>query len=177
MPTNIEIKARVDSLEKLLPAVASLADMGPEHVVQDDTFFSCPNGRLKLRVLGLDHGVLIYYRRADEAGPKPSFYVHSETADPEGLRIVLSDAYSEVGRVRKNRTVFRVGQTRVHLDHVEGLGEFLELEVPVADALERDAAVSEAHRLLAVLGIEDSALVEGAYVDLLAAAGSTPLRP
>lgn len=176
MPTNIEIKARVDSLEKLMPVVASLAESGPEYVAQDDTFFSCPNGRLKLRVLHENHGVLIYYRRADESGPKPSFYVHSETSDPDGLRSVLTDAYGEVGRVRKRRTVFRIGQTRVHLDLVEGLGEFLELEVAVGDTLEPDAAVSEAHRLLAAFGIEDGALVKGAYLDLLDAASATQVR-
>ena len=175
MPTNIEIKARVDSLAKLLPAVAALADAEPAHVVQDDTFFSCPNGRLKLRVFGEGHGVLIFYRRADEPGPKPSFYVHSETADPDGLRAVLTDANGEVGRVRKHRTVFRIGKTRVHLDRVDGLGEFLEVEVSIDDTLEYDAAVSEANRLLAVLGIEDSALVQGAYVDILATATFTPL--
>jgi adenylate cyclase len=169
MPTNIEIKARIDSIEKLLPVVASMADKGPEHVLQDDTFFFCPNGRLKLRGLSNNHGVLIYYRRADEPGPKPSFYVHSETSDPDGLRAVLTDAYGQIGRVLKHRMVFHIGQTRVHLDRVDGLGEFLELEVAVGEGLEPDAPISEAHRLIAALGIEDAALMEGAYVDLLAA--------
>ncbi|MFF2841668.1 class IV adenylate cyclase [Paenarthrobacter sp. NPDC057981] len=176
MPTNIEIKARVDSLEVLLPAVASLADSGPEYVMQDDTFFSCPNGRIKLRVLGENHGALIYYRRADDSGPKPSYYVHSETSDPEGLRSVLAIAYGEAGRVRKRRTVFRIGQTSVHLDQVDGLGDFVELEVSVGGALESDAAVSEALRLLVAFGIEDSALVKGAYLDLLDAASITQVR-
>lgn len=176
MPTNIEIKARVDSLEELLPVVASLANAGPEHVVQDDTFFSCPNGRFKLRVLRDGQGVLIYYRRADELGPKPSFYVHSKTSDPDGLRSVLTDAYGEVGRVRKHRTVFQVGQTRVHLDRVDELGEFLELEVTVGDTLESDAAFSEAHRLLAAFGIEEGALVKGAYLDLLDDASAAQVR-
>lgn len=169
MPTNIEIKARVASLEELQPIVASLAEAGPEHVIQDDTFFSCPNGRLKLRVRGDGHGVLIYYRRADELGPKPSFFVHSETSDPDGLRAVLALAYGEAGRVHKDRMVFQVGQARVHLDRVEGLGEFLELEVAVGDTLDPDAAVSEAHRLLASFGIEEGALLKGAYLDLLEA--------
>ncbi|WP_458114584.1 class IV adenylate cyclase [Arthrobacter sp. R1-13] len=120
---------------------------------------------------------LIFYRTADDPGPKPSFYVHSETADPEGLRTILTDANGEIGRVRKHRTVFRIGQTRVYLDQMDGLGEFLEVEVSVDDTLEYDAAVLEANRLLAVLGIEDSAHVEGAYVDLLAAGSATPLRP
>ncbi|MFC8040951.1 class IV adenylate cyclase [Paenarthrobacter sp. NPDC057355] len=173
MPTNMEIKARVESLQKLLPLVASLADSGPEHVAQDDTFFPCPNGRLKLRVLDVTHGVLIFYRREDEAGPKPSFYVHSETTDPDGLRSILADAYGELGRVRKSRTVFRIGETRVHLDCVDGLGEFLELEVPVGDKMALHAAEFEAHRLLAAFGVEETALVEGAYLDLLNAASRT----
>lgn len=101
MPTDIEIEARVDSLEKLLPVVASLADEEPEYVVQDDTFFTCPNGCLKLRVFRRSQGALIYYRRADNIGPKPSFYVHSETSDPDRLRSVLVDAYGDAGRVRK----------------------------------------------------------------------------
>ena len=120
--------------------------------------------------------MLIYYRRADESGPKASFYVHSETSDPEGLQSVLTDAYGEVGRVRNHRTVFRIGHSRVHLDLVDGLGEFLELEVAVGDTLEPDAAVSEAHRLLAAFVIEDGALVKGAYLDLLDAASATQVR-
>lgn len=167
MPTNVEIKARVDSLQTMLPVVAALADAGPEHVAQDDTFFTCPGGRLKLRAFSDDRGVLIYYRRADELGPKTSFYVHSETSDPDGLRSVLALAYGESGRVRKSRTVFRIGQARVHLDRVDGLGDFLELEVTVGDGLGPDAAMSEAHRLVAALGIEEGALTSGAYVDLL----------
>ncbi|MGX9900785.1 class IV adenylate cyclase [Arthrobacter sp. SA17] len=141
--------------------------------MQDDTFFSCPNGRLKLRVLSEGHGVLIYYRRADQSGPKPSYYTHSETSDPDGLRAVLIDAYGEIGRVRKHRTVFRVGQTRVHLDRVDGLGDFLELEVSVDDTMDPAAAASEADSLLAALGIEESALVKGAYLDLLIAGSVT----
>lgn len=169
MRTNIEIKARVDDLQALLPRVAALADSGPTRVDQDDTFFACPNGRLKLRVLMDGSGVLIFYRREDARGPKPSFYVHSETSDPDGLRSVLATSFGEGGRVRKQRLVFHVGQARIHLDTVEGLGEFLELEIAVGDILTPEAAETEAHRLICALGIEDGALVKGAYLDLLEA--------
>ncbi|ALO65441.1 adenylate cyclase [Arthrobacter alpinus] len=175
MPTNIEIKARVDSLDRLTSIVAALAEKAPDHVVQDDTFFDCPNGRLKLRAFPDGHGVLIFYRRDNELGPKPSFYVHCETSDPDGLRSVLALAYGKVGRVHKRRMVYHVGHTRVHLDRVDGLGDFVELEVPVDDALPADAAVSEAHRLIAKFGIAGGALVKGAYVDLLNAVNATPV--
>ncbi len=176
MPTNIEIKARVENFAALLPVVAAMADSEPDHIDQDDTFFTCPNGRLKLRVLREGHGVLIFYRRADKLGPTPSFYIHSETSDPDGLRSVLALAYGDAGRVRKHRLVFHIGQAQVHLDQVDGLGEFLELEVAVGDTFTPDTAAAEAHRLIAAFGIEDESLVKGAYVDLLETAHTSPIR-
>lgn len=169
MPENMEIKARVDNLEALLPVIARLADEGPDYELQDDTFFVCDNGRLKLRVVDGGRGVLIHYRRADDLGPKPSHYEYSKTSSPDTLRSVLALAYGETGRVRKHRTVFRLGHARLHLDRVDGLGDFLELEVPIGDGMKQDDAVLEASRLMAELGVGEPALVDGAYVDLLAA--------
>ncbi|MCY1368330.1 hypothetical protein D9M69_553040 [compost metagenome] len=62
-----------------------------------------------------------------------------------------------------------MGRTRVHLDRVEGLGEFLELEVVLQEGEPADAGVAEAHALMARLGVAESQLVQGAYVDLLRA--------
>ena len=106
---------------------------GPLEMAQDDTFFNCDNGRLKLRAFSNDAGELIFYRRVNQAGPKESFYIRSPTSSPETLRESLSLAYGQIGRIRKYRTLFLVGRTRVHLDRVEGLGHFLELEVMLVD--------------------------------------------
>jgi len=59
----------------------------------------------------------------------------------------------------------------VHLDRVEGLGHFLELEVVLKENERAESGVQEAHSLMAQLGIEPSQLVETAYVDLLAQTG------
>jgi len=166
---NIEIKARIASIEAMHLIAAALADSGPTPIAQDDTFFACDAGRLKLRDFDDGRGELIFYRRADDAGPKTSFYVRSPTLDPAGLRDALALAYGVVGRVRKARTLCLVGRTRIHLDRVEGLGDFLELEVVLRDGEAAEAGVAEACELMARLGVEPSALVEGAYVDLLAA--------
>ena len=114
------------------------------------------------------NGELIFYRRADEQGPKESFYLLAPTSSPDALRELLTSAYGQVGRVRKHRTLFLVGRTRVHLDRVEGLGHFLELEVVLADGESAVVGVGEAHDLMEQLGVLPSQLVEGAYVDLLA---------
>lgn len=166
MPRNVEIKARVADLDALAKKVASFADEGPIAIGQDDTFFHCARGRLKLRMFGPDRGELIFYRRSDTAGPRESFYLRTPTVEPEALRSTLALAYGELGRVRKHRTLFLVGRTRVHLDRVEGRGEFLELEVVLADDEPTEAGVREADALLERLGIARSDLLEGAYLDL-----------
>lgn len=165
---NIEIKARIESIDALTLKAAAIADKGPIEIVQDDTFFRCETGRLKLRAFSGTEGELIFYRRANQAGPKESFYLRTPTSATETLRESLSMAYGQVGRVRKHRTLFLVGRTRVHLDKVEGLGHFLELEVVLEEGEPAEIGVREANELMTKLGIEPSQLIEGAYVDLLA---------
>jgi adenylate cyclase len=166
MPRNIEIKARIGSVAALVPAVVMLADAGPEIIQQDDTFFNCTNGRLKLRALSKEKGELIFYQRPDMPGPKESSYVISSTSEPDSLRAALTLAYGEAGRVRKLRTLFLIGRTRVHLDEVEQLGSFLELEVVLEDGESAAEGGVIARDLLHKLGIREDSLIEGAYIDL-----------
>lgn len=166
MSRNVEIKARIASVEALLPRVKAVADEGPFDIRQDDTYFACSTGRLKLRMFSKNEGELIYYRRADQQGPKESFYLRSPTTAPEVLRESLTLAYGQTGHVEKHRTLFLAGRTRIHLDRVSGLGHFLELEVVLKDDEPLESGVREADQLLARLGIERSQLIEGGYVDL-----------
>jgi adenylate cyclase class IV len=169
MARNIEIKAWVDDPAALAARAAAIADAGPVAIAQDDTFFRCPTpgDRLKLRAFDDGTGQLIFYRRADRAGPKESFYLLSPTASPDTLREALTLAHGQAGRVRKQRTLFLVGRTRVHLDRVEGLGELMELEVVLGEDEPAAAGEAEARALMARLGVDAARLVEGAYVDLL----------
>jgi predicted adenylyl cyclase CyaB len=167
VPRNIEIKARITSVDALEPMAASLATQGSTEIAQDDTFFRCQSGRLKLRTFSATEGELIFYQRANERGPKESFYLRAPTANPEVLREALSRAYGQAGRVVKRRTLYLVGRTRMHLDRVEGLGHFLELEVVLEESEPCESGAREAHALMDRLGIEPSDLIETAYVDLL----------
>lgn len=167
MARNVEIKARIESINSIFPRAAALADEGPVEIIQDDTFFACRNGRLKLRVFSSERGELIFYRRADQNSPKESFYLISPTTSPDTLREALSLAYGQAGCVRKNRTLFLAGRTRIHLDRVEGLGDFLELEVVLADEENVEAGTAIARDLMKKLDIQPDQLIEGAYVDLL----------
>ena len=166
MSRNIEIKARVASTEALLPAVRALADHGPIEIPQDDTYFVCDAGKLKLRMFSPDRAELIFYSRPSVTGPKESFYLRTATNRPDELRELLTHAHGQVGRVRKHRTLFLHGRTRIHLDKVASLGEFLELEVVLEEGEASEVGVSEAHELLKRLGIESSQLIDGGYLDL-----------
>jgi predicted adenylyl cyclase CyaB len=168
MARNVEIKAHIESIKSIYPKAAALADKGPIEIPQDDTFFVCPNGRLKLRAFSSEKGELIFYRRTDQSGPKESFYVISPTTSPDTLREALSLAYGQAGRVRKNRTLFLAGRTRIHLDRVEGLGEFLELEVVLTDGESVEAGEAVARDLMMKLGVQPDHLIDVPYVDLLA---------
>lgn len=169
MNRNVEIKAKIsESLEPLLSRVAAIADHDPTEIFQDDTFFTCPNGRLKLRTFSVTEGELIFYQRPDGTAPNESQYAITETAVPDSLREVLKLAYGDAGRVRKVRTLFLVGRTRVHIDRVEGLGNFLELEVVLAEGEPVESGVAVANELLEKLGLSSQQLVAEAYVDLLA---------
>ena len=167
MARNVEIKARIERVEALTPRAAALADQGSTEIVQDDTFFACASGRLKLRAFSATSGQLIFYQRPDRAGPKESFFLISPTSSPDTLREALTLAYGQAGRVRKRRILYLAGRTRIHLDRVETLGDFLELEVVMADGEPAEAGVAVAHGLLATLGITPAQLVDRAYVDLL----------
>jgi predicted adenylyl cyclase CyaB len=167
MPSNIEIKARVRSFDRIKAHAEKLSDTPVQVISQEDTFFNTPQGRLKLRAFSVEKGQLIYYTRPDQEGPKRSDYHITTTSDPENLKHVLALAYGIRGVVKKTRYLYLVGQTRVHLDDVEGLGQFMELEVVMRDGQSDAEGQKIAEDLMASLGVERSDLLEGAYIDLL----------
>lgn len=167
MATNIEIKARVADLELLRERVEALSDTAGELIVQEDTFFNVPSGRLKLRLLAADHGQLIYYQRSDRAGPKRSDYLLANTREPQTLKAALSAALGVRGQVNKDRWLYWIGQTRVHLDQVEGLGAFMELEVVLQSGDDPVQGQAIAQSIMDDLDLRQSDLIEGAYIDLI----------
>jgi adenylate cyclase class IV len=170
MARNIEIKARIGSVAELLPRVQALAGGAAATLIeQDDSFFPCTHGRLKLRRFADGSAELIHYQRADAGGPKLSDYVRVPVTDADALHTALARAQGELGRVQKRRWLLLVGATRVHLDEVQGLGDFLELEVVLAEGRSEAEGQAEAERLMAALGVQPGQLLAGAYLDLLKA--------
>ncbi len=167
MGANIEFKARVRDLGQLHRMARNISASPAQIIDQEDIFFHVPTGRLKLRVLGPDRGELIAYERPDQSAARLSSYRISQTTDPEGLRQVLTAALGVRGIVKKRRTLYLVGQTRIHLDQVEGLGDFVELEYVLEPREDPSRGEDVVEQLKASLGIKDADLLAQAYIDLL----------
>ncbi len=167
MPSNIEIKARVREFTDMRSRAEALADTPVQVLPQEDTFFGVAHGRLKLRVRPEGPAQLIYYERPDQDGPKRSDYHIFETPDPDSLKTTLGLALGIRGVVRKTRYLYLVGQTRVHLDDVDALGQFMELEVVMRPGQTDVEGQAIATDLMAKLGVVEADLLEGAYMDLI----------
>jgi predicted adenylyl cyclase CyaB len=169
MPRNVEIKARVPDVEALRQRAEALSNGPVEVLDQRDTFFSVPCGRLKLRQLAPDVCELIAYDRPDEATARLSEYHLTRSSDPKAFLEVLTAALPIRGVVAKRRLLYLVGRTRIHIDEVEGLGTFMELEVVLDDRQSIEEGHRIAERLMGDLGLADAERICGAYIDLLEA--------
>ncbi|XP_041365704.1 uncharacterized protein LOC121380794 [Gigantopelta aegis] len=167
MPRNVEIKARMSDQTFLVNQAAELSSSDGCLIVQEDTFFNTPEGRLKLRQIKGDKAQLIYYNRPDKPGPKLSDYHVTIIENPGSLKTTLSKAYGIKGVVKKERRLYLVGQTRVHVDSVEGLGDFMELEVVLDEDQTVDDGQKIAENLMTQLGVKKEDLIQGAYMDLI----------
>lgn len=163
---NIEIKARLHSLDasrRVCEEIAKFA--GREEQV--DTYFRCAHGRLKLRQRGALPAQLVSYARADSTLPRPSDYWLVQIAEPATLIAALAAALGVLVVVRKHRDVFLYQNVRIHLDHVEELGEFVEFEAVLAPGDDENVAAKLISDLAARLGVTAADRVESSYSDLL----------
>jgi homotetrameric cytidine deaminase len=172
---NIELKARDPQPGRTLELALALGAEDRGEIAQRDTYFAGARGRLKLREqqpaaaggAAAPDAELIQYRRADSATARESDYRRVPAADAPALREALEAAYGTLVVVEKRRRLLVHENVRIHVDEVEGLGSFVELEAvtgPDADpAAERDRV----ERLRQKLEIRDDALVPQSYSDLL----------
>ncbi len=167
MAKNLEIKATIKNKNSCMSKAEKLSGSEPEIIHQEDIFFHCEEGRLKLRIFEPNSGVLIFYQRPDQKGPKISEYFISETAEPAKLKEVLGHAYGILGKVTKTRHLFMVGRTRIHIDQVHDLGEFVELEVVLSEAEDPKQGEVIAQKLMKELHIQENDLIQCSYFDLL----------
>ena len=167
MPRNIELKARLPAFSAAEKCLSDLQISRSAVIRQSDIFFKSHRGRLKLRRFPDNTGELIFYQREDLKGPKISSYHIYRTEDAGGLQKTLELAYPVLGEVNKIRDLYLTGHTRIHLDRVDRLGDFLELEVVMEEGQTIEEGAKIAMALMQKLGISMEDCIGEAYIDLL----------
>ena len=164
---NVELKATDNDPGATAARCLGLGASEGGVLVQRDTYYLSRRGRLKLRSDGGGSGELIAYGRPDDPDATESTYVLAPVCAPGELAEALDAALGTVVVVAKRRRLFLWEGVRIHLDDVEELGTFIELEAVIPDAGDLDTAHAKVAHLRHELGIEDGALVPGGYADLL----------
>jgi len=170
MKANIfEIKCRIsDPKQKHALLMEQGADYrGKDH--QIDTYFKVDIGRLKLRE-GEIENTLIRYHREEVKAIKQSKVIFQPLAQESvhGLKDILSDAYGQWKIVNKQRQIYFIDNVKFHIDEVEGLGAFMEIEAIDEDG-NRSSAVLESQctQFVTLLGLDTTQLIDKSYSDMV----------
>lgn len=166
---NIEIKARCDNPEAIRQVLeeCSAEFKGVDHQV--DTYFNVPKGRLKLRQGNIENS-LIFYDRPDTAGPKRADVSLFRTDTPGGaqLRETLTGALDILVVVDKQREIYFIDNVKFHIDTVEGLGHFVEIEaIDESGTLGTEKLRTQCDYYINLFDITDADLINVSYSDLL----------
>lgn len=169
---NLELKARCADLAAARERARAVATAWIGVDRQVDTYFRTRRGRLKLRESSLSGGQLVPYLRPDAAGPRRSDYQVIPVEEPAALKALLTELLGVHRVVRKEREIALFENVRIHLDRVEGLGSFVELEAVFLSGTggpeePEDAQQAKVAFLCERLGISDADRVATSYEGLL----------
>lgn len=166
---NVEIKARSAHPEEIIELLNNQqAEFGGVDK-QTDTYFKVKKGRLKLREGNIENA-LIHYRRPNQAGPKRSEVTLFQTRSNSGLKEILSEALEEAVVVRKKRSIYYIENVKFHVDEVEGLGSFVEIEaIDTNGSKDEEALRTQCQSYLNLFKIRQEDLIEVSYSDMLLA--------
>jgi homotetrameric cytidine deaminase len=162
---NIEVKALDPDPERSLAVCRGLGAEDRGVIRQRDTYFRAREGRLKLREEEPGGATLVQYERPDAAAARESRYRLVPVADPDALREALAAALGTLVVVAKARHLLLWDGVRIHLDRVEGLGSFVELEGVAPPESDLSAERERVARLSEALGIRE--LLPDSYSDRL----------
>ena len=164
MGRNLELKARIGSMERAEERARASGAVFRATLNQTDTYFHVRRGRMKLREQEGLPAELVVYEREELSEERKSHYRRIPVQDPGALAVGLSESLGILAVVRKERRLFIYRGSRIHLDRVEGLGEFLEFEVPDPGEAEPAELMRE---LREIFQIESASIEKHSYSDMI----------
>lgn len=166
---NIEIKATVthpDNIRKILRQEQAKF-IGVDF--QTDIYFNVPHGRLKLRQGNIENA-LIFYDRRNEKGPKPSHITIQPLASGNNLLDILTQSLGILAEVKKEREIYFIDNIKIHLDNVEGLGNFVEIEAISRDNRQSESSLREqCLQYINRFNIPEEDMISMSYSDMILA--------
>jgi predicted adenylyl cyclase CyaB len=164
---NVEIKAACKDPDHIRQYLLSQGADFRGTDLQSDTYFKVKQGRLKLRQGNIENS-LIYYERNNQAGPKSSSFDLFPVTNPGQLCAILAKSIGILIVVKKEREIYYIGNVKFHIDRLEGLGSFVEIEAGnlLAD-LDREALQAQCTFYLKEFRIAEQDLVSVSYSDML----------
>ena len=164
---NVEIKARCKNPGKVRDILNAEGADYKGLDKQTDTYFHCENGRLKLREGNIENS-LIFYKRKNQAGPKVSEVTISKIATDHQIKDVLTKAYGVFIEVKKDREIYFIDNIKFHIDHLQDLGDFVEIEaIDSTGQLTKEALEEQCKQFLTLFDISPEDLITNSYSDLL----------
>ena len=167
MAINIELKAQVDDFSSIL---AKLINCKKEFLRQEDVYFNHNTGRLKLRNNNNEALQIIFYNREDKFGASVSeFKVHTYKNQHEFSYAYrnFKNKYGIRAIVKKKRIYCRYNDFRIHLDEIENIGKFVEIEF-ICNNIAIEKAKNEAETFFYdYLQIPHNATLDSSYVDII----------
>jgi predicted adenylyl cyclase CyaB len=163
---NVEAKFKLANRERTLKQALAVGFTKRAELSQRDTFFVTASGKLKLREEA-GGAQLIFYRRRDLEALQLSDYEIVPVAEPLRMRSIMASAFGVLAEVIKRRVLLMRDNVRLHLDSVEGLGEFGEIEAVLIEGESETANRDRVARLLEDLEIRDADLIDVSYFELM----------
>jgi predicted adenylyl cyclase CyaB len=167
---NLELKARLSSLETAQERAARIATDRLPDQRQVDTYFACNRGRLKLREIEGAEAQLVWYERPDGLDIRTSDYVLAPVPSPAAMKLALAGALGVKVVVAKRREIHLYHNVRIHLDDVDRLGQFLEFEAVLGPDADERVSRERLDLLCAHFALDASDLVGASYRELMLAA-------
>jgi predicted adenylyl cyclase CyaB len=165
--TNIEVKAKCDNQERIRKLLFSLkADFkGVDY--QTDTYFNVNNGRLKLREGNIENN-LIYYNRQNTLTPKQSDVMLMKTEPNSAIKVILQQALEVFVEVKKQREIYFIDNVKFHLDTIDSLGTFVEIEaIDLNNKIGKEYLMKQCQHYINLFGISENDFISVSYSDML----------
>jgi predicted adenylyl cyclase CyaB len=164
---NIEIKAWCSEPDKIRAILLERNADFKGIDQQIDSYFKVPKGRLKLREGDIENS-LIFYNRSNKIGPKQAeVYLYNPESNTE-LKEILVNALGILVTVKKKREIYLIDNVKFHIDAVDNLGAFIEIEaIDTTGEIGTNKLLEQCQRYMSIFDISKEELIDCSYSDML----------